>query len=103
MPSARGCGQLVLLGAVMGVGGAVALPQATAMTVLAGKEAGMGAVMGLFKSAMRAGMVMAPLISGVVMDAAGIENVFYVAAGISLAGTIVFIWFCREWLTGRTD
>jgi len=58
----------------------------------------MGASMGLFNTAMSFGMILAPLISGVVMDTLGLTSIFYVAGFISLWGTFIFYFFIKEGL-----
>jgi MFS family permease len=89
-PLAENFEGLLLVGAFVGVGGAVAMPSGTALAVQMGKKVGMGTSMGIFNSAMSAGMVMAPMLSGVLMDLTGIESVFYILGSISLLGTAGF-------------
>jgi MFS family permease len=81
---------LLMYGALVGIGGAVAMPSATALTVQVGQKVGMGTSMGLFNAAMSAGMVLAPMMSGVFMDLMGIESVFYIMGALSLLGTAAF-------------
>lgn len=52
--------------------------------------------MGLFNTASSVGMIAAPLVAGVVMDALGIKSVFVVAGVISLLGTLVFYHYVRS-------
>ncbi len=87
--------ELFIISSIMGIGGAVALPPATAITVEIGQKIGMGIAMGIFSTAMSIGMVVAPLLSGVVMDVLGLESVFYVAAIVSFLGTLVFYHYIR--------
>lgn len=90
VPFAKNFVELLAIISIMGFGGGISMPAATAMVVAAGRELGQGSVMGIFNMAMSAGMIAAPLISGVVMDAFGLKEVFYVAGCISLAGILVF-------------
>jgi DHA1 family multidrug resistance protein-like MFS transporter len=84
------------IGAVMGIGGAIAMPAASVMAVEYGRDMGMTSTMGVFEAARGVGMVLGPVISGVVMDISGIDNVFYVGGILIAIGTGVFIAFMRK-------
>jgi len=94
-PIARNFWQLFVIALVMGLGGATGMPSVAAITVEVGKKLGMGVSMGLFNTATSVGMIAAPLISGVVMDAVGIKSVFVVAGVISLFGTLIFCYYLK--------
>lgn len=87
---------LFLVGIIMGVGSSISMPAATAIAVRVGKESGMGSVMGLFNMAMGIGMIVAPFISGAVMDTLSLNAVFYSMGAISILGTFVFYWFLKN-------
>lgn len=95
LPFARSFREFLAIGAVMGIGGGLSVPPATALTVKVGVDMGMGASMGLFNSAMSAGMVVAPLLSGIVMDVYGVDTIFYVNAVIVALGTAGFFLLAR--------
>jgi MFS family permease len=95
IPLAGSLSSLFVLSAVMGLGGALSMPAASAIVVEVGKKMGMGASMGLFNTAMSIGLIAAPILSGIVMDLFGIKAVFYVAGAISFLGTAVFYYFIR--------
>jgi DHA1 family multidrug resistance protein-like MFS transporter len=78
-----------------GLGGAISMPAASALTVEEGKKFGMGSTMAIFGIAMSIGMAIGPLVSGVIADFVNINSVFYFAAFTGLAGTSLFIWFTR--------
>jgi len=88
----------LLLGlcALGGLGGAISMPSAAALTVEEGRKFGMGSTMGLFAVAMSTGMALGPLLGGVITDFANINSVFYFAAGMGFIGTSLFIWFTRR-------
>jgi len=94
-PVARNFWQLLSIASLMGLGGAIGMPSAAAITVEVGKRIGMGVSMGLFNTAMSVGMIAAPLIGGVVMDTLGVKSVFFVAGLISLLGAYVFYHYVR--------
>jgi len=95
-PIARNFWELFFISSIMGLGGAVSMPSAAAITVEVGQRLGMGVSMGLFNTAMSVGMIVAPLIAGVVMDTLGVKPVFFVAGVISLLGTFVFYHYVRR-------
>jgi len=95
-PIARNFWQLFSISSLMGLGGATSMPSISAITVEVGQRLGMGVSMGLFNTATSVGMIAAPLISGVVMDASGIKSVFLIAGVISLLGTAIFYYYVRR-------
>ncbi len=82
--------QVLAVSLIVGIGGAVSMPAATAMVVVEGRELGQGAVMGVFNMAMSVGVVVSPLLAGVVMDIFGINEVFYFSSILSAVGIAVF-------------
>jgi len=94
-PIARNFWQLFFISSIMGLGGATGMPSVAAITVEVGKKLGMGVSMGLFNTATSVGMIAAPLISGLVMDAMGIKSVFFIAGVISFFGTLVFWYYIK--------
>lgn len=94
-PIAGNFWQLFFIGSLMGLGGAIAMPSAVAITVEVGQRLGMGVSMGLFNTAMSVGMIVAPIIAGVVMDTLGVKSVFFVAGVLSLLGIFVFYHYVR--------
>ena len=103
VPLAQNFTVMFLLGSVIGIGGAIGMPAATAINVKVGKNAGMGATMGLFNTAMSIGMIAAPMISGIVMDIFGLQSVFYVSGSLILLGTAVFCYFIRRGIKSQND
>lgn len=73
---------------MMGIFESMAMPSVNAITVEAGRTAGMGSVMGLFNMAMSLGLVLGSLVGGVVDNSMGIAAVFRCAAGFGLVGVV---------------
>ncbi len=96
IPMAKSFWALTLLALMMGLGGAISMPAATAINVKIGQKYGMGASMGIFNTAMSVGMILAPLISGAVMDLWGVHYIFYVSGAISVVGIMLFFYFIRR-------
>ncbi len=84
------------IGTVMGIGGAIALPASSVLAMEYGKDLGMTSTMGIYEAARGVGMVAGPVLSGVVMDVSGIDNVFYVGGALIVMGTGLFVAFTRQ-------
>ena len=100
IPSTHIFWQLLVLCLIGGLGGAIAMPAASALAVGEGRRYGMGSTMGLFAMAFSMGMGIGPLLSGVINDTININSVFYFAATMVLTGASLFIWFTRPKLSG---
>jgi DHA1 family multidrug resistance protein-like MFS transporter len=79
---------LFLVASVNGLGSALTMPALMALTVKIGKKIGMGTSMGAYNTAMSLGMITAPLLGGVAMDAFSISAVFLLAGMIGVGATI---------------
>jgi len=95
IPHIRGFLPIWALGMVFAFAGALAMPAMTAIAVDVGRGYGMGSAMGLADMAMDVGMILGPIMSGIVMDFTGIESIFYFGGSITLLGTAVFYFFLR--------
>jgi len=95
MPFSANFAQLLFLNLVIGIGGAISIPAATAITAEIGRSEGMGSVMGIFDTAMSAGMFSGPLLGGLVFDLVDIYSVFYLCAFLGLIGTAFFYVLSR--------
>ncbi len=87
--------QLLAICILGGLGGAISLPAASALTVEEGRKFGMGSTIAIFSMAFSIGMTIGPLLAGMIADFADINSVFYFAAAMGLTGTSLFIWFTR--------
>ncbi len=94
-PFAHSFWQLSVLCLFGGLGRAISLPAASALNIEEGRKFGMGSTMAVFTMAMSIGMAGGPLLGGVLADFVSISSVFYFAAGMSLIGTGLFVWFTK--------
>ncbi len=92
IPYAVSFNHLLILNIMMGICGAIAVPASLAMMTDIGRDEGMGSVMGIYNSAMSVGMATGPIISGIIMDAVGVHEVFTLAGVISGLGSLYFLW-----------
>ena len=91
---------LLLVCALIGIGIGISMPVCESVSVLVGRKVGMGHFMGLFNSALSLGIIIGPLVSGVVMDHLGINPVFYLAGIVSLLGTLICCYYVWRWVHG---
>jgi len=95
IPLAHDFGQLLGLCVLGGLGGALSIASISALTVEEGRKFGMGSTIGIISMAMSMGMVIGPILGGVIMDTVNINSVFYFAAGAAFIGTCLFIRFTK--------
>ena len=88
---------LLLVNVIIGIGAAISMPVATDIAVVIGKKVGIGSWMGIFSSTISLGIIIAPLMSGVVMDYSGINAVFYFAGIVSLLFTFIGCYYVWKW------
>ena len=95
IPQASNFWQLLAICALGGLGGAIAMPAASALTVEEGRKFGMGSIMAIFVMAFSIGFFTGPLLGGVIADYISINSVFYFGSIVGLIGTGLFIWFTK--------
>jgi MFS transporter, DHA1 family, multidrug resistance protein len=98
IPSLSGFPALLLAALAIGIGGGVSLPAVTAIVTIAGRTVGQGAAMGASNTAMGVGWIVAPLISGLVMDLYGISDVFYLSGVVCAVALPLFVLLARQGL-----
>ena len=96
IPLAHDFWQLLALCALGSLGGAIAVPAASAMTVEEGRKYGMGSAIAMFSMALSIGMAVGPILGGAIVDFANINSVFYFGAAMALVGAGLFIWLTRS-------
>ena len=90
--------QLLGICAFGSLGGAIAMPSASALVIEEGRKFGMGSTMAIFGMAFSIGMAVGPLLSGVIADSVNVHSIFYFGASMVLVGTSLFIWFTKEYV-----
>ncbi len=76
---------------LMGIGSGISIPAAVALMTVAGRSAGQGVTMGVFVTVIGIGMLIGPVVAGVVADAFGIAAVFSLCAVVSLGAVPVIL------------
>ena len=93
---------LLLANVFIGLGAAISMPVVADIAVVIGKKAGeIGSWMGIFNTTISLGIIIAPLMSGVVMDYSGINSVFYYTGIVSLLCTLIGCYYVWRWSKGQ--
>jgi DHA1 family multidrug resistance protein-like MFS transporter len=87
IPMGEGFGAVLACNVLMGIGNGISMPAGLVLTGRAGKELGMGATMGLTDAGWSLGMIVSPILSGVIMDRLGLSSLFYVGGILIIIGT----------------
>ena len=95
IPMAHSFWQLVGLFVFGGVGGAISMPASSALSIEEGRKFGMASTIALLFVAMSIGMIIGPILGGVIMDHVSINWVFYFASIMVFTGTVSFVRFTR--------
>jgi len=96
MPLATDAVQLLAINVVGATGTALSIAATSAITATLGREMGMGTLMGLMSAAMAMGMAIGPLLGGLIYDAYGISELFYVGGACSALGVVSFMVLMRR-------
>ena len=91
---------LMAAGGLLGTGVGISVPALMNISVGVGEKVGMGTWMGITNTATSIGVMVAPLVSGMIMDALGIDDVFYVLGTVAVFGGLCFLYYIRKRLSG---
>ena len=100
LPFAQDVAQLLAIIVIGSVGSAIAIGSLSAITTAHGRIFGMGTLMGVFNSAGSFGRAIGPLLGGIIFDAYGISELYYVGGACSVAGLVLFLFLITR---VRTD
>ncbi|MFH0913811.1 MAG: MFS transporter [Chloroflexota bacterium] len=87
---------LLGLGIFGALGDAIAMPAASALTIEAGRQFGMGSTVALLGVGASIGMTIGPLLGGAVADGISLSAAFYLGAVLELVGMGYFLWSSRR-------
>lgn len=82
--------EVMLARIIFAAGSALITPAISSIAAIEGRELGIGTTMSVLESAMSLGMMVGPLLSGVLADALSLKPIFYVGSAISFMGVGVF-------------
>ncbi len=87
---------LLLISGFTGIMGALASPALTALAAGEGKQGGMGAMMGVLNMALSIGMMLGPVVAGMLSDIVGLRPLFGFGAAAGGIGTLLFTRLTTE-------
>jgi len=91
--TASSFGEIILANALLGIAGGISVPAIMALGVIEGRKTeAMGSMMGFLALAHSVGMLIGPLLGGLLLDLSSFETVFSLGAVIMGAGTILFLF-----------
>lgn len=88
---AQSFGQLFIVNGIFGIAGGISFPAIMAIGVIEGRQTrAMGSIMGLLALAHSIGMLVGPLLAGMLLDFFPFGTVFICGAVILMIGTVIF-------------
>jgi MFS family permease len=81
----------------MGMANGVSLPAGLVITGKLGRTMGMASLMSVTDSAWSLGMIVSPVLSGIILDVFGLSYIFVIGSLLISAGGIVVAYFLREY------
>jgi MFS family permease len=95
MPYADGFYMILLLNIIMGIGNGIAMPGGFVITGQLGQTMGMGSMMGITETGWSLGMIVSPIVSGVIMDSLGVPSIFLTGGVLTIIGVLLVSFFLR--------
>jgi MFS family permease len=102
MPFAEGFWMILLLNALMGTANGISLPGGLVITGRLGRTMGMASIMSVIDAAWSLGMIISPILSGIVLDASGLSHVFIIGSILIIAGGVAVTFFLRDYQPSKT-
>ena len=102
MPFATGFVTTLLLNIAMGVANGFSLPSGLVIIGQYGQRLGMASLMSMTDAAWSLGMIVSPIVSGIILDTAGPSNVFIIGSMMITAGGISVSCFLKNYHPEKT-
>ena len=97
MPFIEGFMMILLLNILMGIANGISLPGGLVITGQLGRTMGMASIMSINDAAWSMGMIVSPILSGIILDIFGLSSVFIIASILILTGGIAVTFFLRDY------
>ncbi len=97
MPFVEGFAYILLLNILMGMANGMALPGGLVMTGHLGRKLGMASVMSINDASWSLGMIVSPVLSGIILDLFGLAHVFVIGSLLIILGTVIANFFFRSY------
>jgi MFS family permease len=95
MPFVDGFAMILGLNIIMGIGNGIAMPAGFVITGQLGKSMGMGSIMGITDAGWSLGMIVSPILSGIIMDSLGLPSIFLTGGFLIITGTVLISFFLK--------
>jgi len=95
MPFVSGFTMILALNILMGTANGISLPGGLVITGQMGRTMGMASLMSITDAAWSLGMIVSPILSGMILDLFGVAHVFVIGSLLIMIGSIVvtaFLW-----------
>ncbi|ACL01801.1 major facilitator superfamily MFS_1 [Desulfatibacillum aliphaticivorans] len=97
MPMVKGFFLVLVLNIVMGAANGLALPGGLVITAQLGRTMGMASLMSITDAAWSLGMIVSPILSGIILDVYGLPYVFLMGSALILTGGAAVSLFLRTY------
>ncbi len=100
MPFVEGFLMILGLNILMGMANGVSLPGGLVITGQLGRKMGMASLMSITDAAWSLGLIVSPILSGIILDVYGLPYVFIVGSGLIMTGGVIVSIFLRDYVPG---
>ena len=88
---------ILILNILMGMANGFALPGGLVITGQLGRKMGMASLMGITDAAWSLGMIVSPILSGIILDLFGLSQVFIIGSLLIITGSVVVTFFLKDY------
>jgi MFS family permease len=101
MPFVQGFTLILILNILMGMANGIALPGGLVINGQLGRKMGMASLMGITDAAWSLGMIVSPILSGIILDLFGLSQVFIIGSLLIVTGSVVVTFFLKNYQPGE--
>ncbi|MBI9074174.1 MAG: MFS transporter [Desulfatibacillum sp.] len=101
MPFVGGFFMILILNILMGAANGVSLPGGLVITGQLGRTMGMASLMSITDAAWSLGLIVSPILSGIILDLYGLPYVFVVGSALILIGGVAVSIFLKDYQPDR--
>jgi len=101
MPFVDGFTMILLLNILMGTANGISLPGGLVITGQLGRTMGMASLMSITDAAWSLGMIVSPILSGIILDTLGLSYIFVIGSLLILTGGVAVTFFLRDYQPAR--
>lgn len=103
MPFVDGFVMILILNILMGLANGISLPGGLVITGHLGRSMGMASLMSITDAAWSMGMIVSPILSGLILDFTGLPDVFIIGSMMILIGGIAVAFFLKDYQLTDAD